>query len=430
MSGIVNLLYCAAWGPATLFTFTVCGVFMTIKTRFIQFTSAKSWLGTLFPHRDKNKIGDFTPFQALTSALAACLGTGNIVGVAQALNAGGAGAVFWMWLEGVLCMAVSFAENALGVKYRIPGKNGRFVGGGMTYISDGLGLKRLSRLFGFLLACSSLCMGCMTQANSAVNALGELNVPKKPCAVIFAVLIYFIVSGGVERLGKFTEKLIPPAALLFTAGLLAVVIKNPAAFPVTVRSIAAGAFNPLSFRRAARIGISRAVFSNEAGLGTAPVIHSAAPSAQPVSQGFFAMAGVFTDTVFMATLTAVAMLTAGTDSSGSYSCSHTLGTVFGTAGRFFVSAALFVFAFSTVAACSCHFRAGLSFTFGVNSERSIAAFYAFFALVGALSEPSAVWQTADIINALLAFPNLFSVFLLSGEVKVMLSAADTRDKSR
>ena len=312
------------WGPPMLVGFIGTGLLMSIRSGFFQLTHIKKWmgatLGAIFRSKQTRTAGEhsISQFQALSAALAACIGTGNIVGVSTALCAGGPGAVFWMVVSAVLGMMTACAENILGIKYRYRDSKNEWMGGAMVYMERGLGLKKTAKVFCVLLVISSLGIGNMTQANSVSQALDTLfSVNPYIVGAIGAVLVLAVIAGGIKRIAAAAEKLIPAMTVIFTLACAAVIFKNIRSLPGVIAMIFTEAF---SFKAAvggaagygillaARYGISRGVFSNEAGLGSSAIIHAAAETDSPASQGYWGILEVFLDTVVMCTVTALTVL--------------------------------------------------------------------------------------------------------------------------
>ena len=427
----------ALWGPPMLAAFLGTGLYLSAKTGFFQIAHARLWLRSTLVAvvKDKSvrKSGDaksISQFQALTAALAACIGTGNIVGVATAINAGGPGAVFWMLVSAGLGMMTSCAENVLGIKYRCKNSRGEWIGGAMTYLREGLGMKKAAGAYALFLTVSSLGIGNMTQANSISAALKE-TVGLKPAVTGFitACLAGFVIVGGIKRIAAVAEKTVPLMSMLFITASLIVILKNLESVPSVLKEVLCGAFTPKSaaggaagygMAKAARYGIARGVFSNEAGLGTAGVIHAASDVREPAVQGMWGIFEVFVDTVVMCTLTALAFLCAGVWQSGSGPNGVELGarafsSVMGGAGEWVIAVSVALFAFATIIGWSYFGERGCEFLFGLKSVPYFKAAYIAAAFLGCVTKLETVWNLSDIFNGLMAVPNLLAVVLLSGE---------------
>ena len=424
------------WGPPMLVGFIGTGLLMSIRSGFFQLTHIKKWmgatLGAIFRSKQTRTAGEhsISQFQALSAALAACIGTGNIVGVSTALCAGGPGAVFWMVVSAVLGMMTACAENILGIKYRYRDSKNEWMGGAMVYMERGLGLKKTAKVFCVLLVISSLGIGNMTQANSVSQALGTLfYVNPYIVGAIGAVLVLAVIAGGIKRIAAAAEKLIPAMTVVFTLACSAVIFKNIRSLPGVISMIFTEAF---SFKAAvggaagygillaARYGISRGVFSNEAGLGSSAIIHAAAETDSPASQGYWGILEVFLDTVVMCTVTALTVLVSGVWSPGGKLngvslCAAAFSSVFGRAGEYFICLSVCVFAFATLIGWSYYGRRGAEYLFGTKSAGLYNLIYSAAVFFGCVLDLELVWELSDLANGLMAVPNLISLCLLSGE---------------
>ena len=373
----------------------------------------KTTLGSIFSKKSRESgKGSISQTQALSAALAACMGTGNIVGVAAAIASGGAGAVFWMVISAIIGMMSACCENILGIKYRYRDENGEWMGGAFVYMERGLGFRHMSKIFCVLLVIASLGIGNMTQANAAALSLS---------AGVFA-----ITCGGLKRIASAAEKIIPAMTAIFILASFAVIIKNFRAVPSAFSRIiseafslraAAGGAAGYGIKKALRYGVARGVFSNEAGLGSNAIIHAAAETDSPAEQGCWGILEVFLDTVVMCTVTAITLLVSGapTDGDGSLACAAAFGSVFGKAGSIFVCVSICVFAFATLIGWSYYGRRGLEYLLGAKSAKIYNIIYAAAVFVGCVADLELVWELSDLANALMAVPNLISLCLLSGE---------------
>lgn len=427
LSTVNSAISAFVWGTPMLAVFLGTGLFLSLKTGFYQIFGLKEWLGsTVF---SKNKFqkekGSISQMSALTTALAACLGTGNIVGVATALCSGGPGAIFWMCISAVLGMMTCCCENILGVKYRVRDENGQWLGGPMYYIERGVGIKPLAGAYAVFLTGASLGMGNMTQANSVSQGLSGFGVPPVATGLLLAVLVGFSVSGGLKRISAFSEKLIPVLSASFILACFIIIAKNAENLLPCLKSIVKEAFtvkavSGFGMAKAARYGISRGVFSNEAGLGSSAVIHAAADCDNPARQGQWGILEVFIDTVLMCTVTAAAILTSGVWSSetglnGVELCSAVFESVFGRAGGYFLNICICLFAFATLAAWSYYGKSGAEYLFGKKSGNIYNVIYTAAAFAGSVIRLESVWSFSDTFNGLMAIPNIFALLLLSGE---------------
>ncbi len=419
------------WGPPMLVVFLGTGLFLSAKTGFFQIFGVRQWIGTTvvdaFKSRKKNKNtkDGVSQFGALTSALAACLGTGNIVGVATAITSGGPGAVFWMWVSAVLGMMTCCCENILGIKYRVRNPSGRWAGGPMYYIEKGLGMKGLAGAYAVFLTLASFGMGNMTQANSVSQGMSGFGVPPVVSAVILCILAGVSVSGGLKRISAISEKLIPFLTAAFVAACFAVIVSNSEKLLSCLNLIVKEAFtvkaiSGFGMAKAMRYGISRGVFSNEAGLGSSAIIHSCADCDNPAEQGMWGVLEVFIDTVFMCTVTAAAILTSGiwcegASLNGVELCSAVFESVLGRAGGYFLNGCICLFAFATLVAWSYYGKSGAEYLFGEKSGKIYNVIYIAAIFAGAVTKLESVWSISDTFNGLMAIPNIFALLLLSKE---------------
>ena len=428
------------WGvPAMVCIFGV-GLYLSIRTNFLQIRkfpyAIKTTLGRIFRKRDASD-GAITPFQAVCTALAATVGTGNIAGVAGAIAIGGPGAIFWMWVSALFGMCTKYAEVTLAVHYREINANGELVGGPMYYIKNGLSKKWhwLAYLFAAFGVLTVFGTGNATQVNTittAINsALLNYNVISESAVstsnliigIIIAILIAMILLGGIKRIGHVTEKLVPFMALLYILLGLGVILLNIQNVPAVFASIFRGAFQPravtggivLSMFTSLKKGVSRGIFSNEAGLGTGSIAHACADTKKPVKQGMFGIFEVFTDTIVICTLTALVILCSGVavdygKAAGAELTILGFTSTYGSWVSIFTAVAMCCFAFST---------AGSRFIEFLFSEKVIKPFmviYSLVAILGATANLGLMWSIAETFNGLMAIPNLIALFLLSGTV--------------
>lgn len=434
------------WGvPAMVCIFGV-GLYLSIRTNFLQIRkfpyAIKTTLGRIFRKRDASD-GAITPFQAVCTALAATVGTGNIAGVAGAIAIGGPGAIFWMWVSALFGMCTKYAEVTLAVHYREINANGELVGGPMYYIKNGLSKKWhwLAYLFAAFGVLTVFGTGNATQVNTittAINsALLNYNVISESAVstsnliigIIIAILIAMILLGGIKRIGHVTEKLVPFMALLYILLGLGVILLNIQNVPAVFVSIFRGAFQPravtggivLSMFTSLKKGVSRGIFSNEAGLGTGSIAHACADTKKPVKQGMFGIFEVFTDTILICTLTAMVILCSGipvgygADAGAELTISGFTAT-YGNWVSIFTAIALCCFAFSTIIGWGLYGSRCMEY---LSSEKWVKPFmvvYALVAIVGATMDLGMLWNIAETFNGLMAIPNLIALFLLSGTV--------------
>ena len=434
------------WGvPAMVCIFGV-GLYLSIRTNFLQIRkfpyAIKTTLGRIFRKRDASD-GAITPFQAVCTALAATVGTGNIAGVAGAIAIGGPGAIFWMWVSALFGMCTKYAEVTLAVHYREINANGELVGGPMYYIKTGLSKKWhwLAYLFAAFGVLTVFGTGNATQVNTittAINsALLNYNVISESAVstsnliigIIIAILIAMILLGGIKRIGHVTEKLVPFMALLYILLGLGVILLNIQNVPAVFASIFRGAFQPravtggivLSMFTSLKKGVSRGIFSNEAGLGTGSIAHACADTKKPVKQGMFGIFEVFTDTIVICTLTALVILCSGVavdygKAAGAELTILGFTSTYGSWVSIFTAIAMCCFAFSTAVGWGLYGARCIEFLFSEKVIKPFMVIYSLVAILGATANLGLMWSIAETFNGLMAIPNLIALFLLSGTV--------------
>jgi len=419
------------WGPVLLILVLGTGTYLSFMTGFFSITKIgyvlKNTLFKMFAKDDKGE-GEVTAFQAVSTALAATVGTGNIAGVATAIALGGPGAVFWMWLAAIMGMTTKFAEVVLAVNYREKTEDGRFVGGPMYYITNGLGKswKWLAVLFAFFGTFASFGIGCMVQSNSvALSAESTFGIPVLATGIVLAILTAVVIVGGIKRIGAFTEKLVPFMAALYILGGLWLLISNAAKIPAAFAMIfsnaftgtaAVGGFAGTVMMQAIRFGIARGIFTNEAGLGSAPIAHAAATTDHPVRQGLWGVFEVFTDTIVICSITALSILVTGvweTGESGAVLSAMAFDTGIPVVGRFIVSIGLILFAYSTILGWEYYGERCLEYLAGTKPIIVYRLLWVVAVVVGAIGGLEFMWDLADTLNGLMAFPNLVGVLILS-----------------
>ena len=434
------------WGvPAMVCIFGV-GLYLSIRTNFLQIRkfpyAIKTTLGRIFRKRDASD-GAITPFQAVCTALAATVGTGNIAGVAGAIAIGGPGAIFWMWVSALFGMCTKYAEVTLAVHYREINANGELVGGPMYYIKNGLSKKWhwLAYLFAAFGVLTVFGTGNATQVNTittAINsALLNYNVISESAVstsnliigIIIAILIAMILLGGIKRIGHVTEKLVPFMVLLYILLGLGVILLNIQNVPAVFASIFRGAFQPravtggivLSMFTSLKKGVSRGIFSNEAGLGTGSIAHACADTKKPVKQGMFGIFEVFTDTIVICTLTALVILCSGVavdygKAAGAELTILGFTSTYGSWVSIFTAVAMCCFAFSTAVGWGLYGARCIEFLFSEKVIKPFMVIYSLVAILGATANLGLMWSIAETFNGLMAIPNLIALFLLSGTV--------------
>ena len=434
------------WGVPAMICIIGVGLVLSFRTRFIQIRkfpyAMKVTIGRMFKKKEAAD-GAMTPFQAVCTALAATVGTGNIAGVAGAIAIGGPGAVFWMWISAILGMCTKFSEVTLAVHFREKNEKGELVGGPMYYIKNGLKkhwhwLAYLFSIFGVLTVFGT---GNATQVNTITtaidSALENYGIMSGDSAktvnliigIILAVLLAMILLGGIKRIGQVTEKLVPFMALLYIVFAIGVIALNIQNVPSVFSSIIEGAFNPASvtggavgsFFMSMKKGVSRGIFSNEAGLGTGSIAHACADTRKPVKQGFFGIFEVFVDTIVICTLTALVILCSevpinfGSAAGAELTISGFTST-YGNWVSIFTAVAMCCFAFSTIVGWGLYGARCIEFLFGSKVNKPFMLVYSLVAIVGATMDLGLLWSIAETFNGLMAIPNLMAVFLLSGVV--------------
>ena len=435
------------WGIPAMVCIIGVGLLLSVRTGFLQIRkfpyAIRTTIGRIFRRKDASD-GAMTPFQAVCTALAATVGTGNIAGVAGAIAIGGPGAVFWMWCSALLGMCTKFAEVTLAVHFRERNKNGELVGGPMYYIKNGLGsrwqfLAVLYSLFGVLTVFGT---GNATQVNTIVTAIdsallatgsglnGILPTLNLIVGVVVAMMVAMVLLGGVKRIGSVTEKLVPFMALFYIVLALGVVALNYRRFPAVIASIVGGAFDPQAVTGGAigsvflsmQKGVSRGIFSNEAGLGTGSIAHACADTHKPVKQGMFGIFEVFADTIVICTLTAMVILCSGVpvgygSAAGAELTISGFTATYGGWSSVFTAVALCCFAFSTIIGWGLYGSRCIEFLF--HTDKVVGPFlvvYSFVSILGATVDLGLLWSIADTFNGLMSIPNLIALLLLSGTV--------------
>ena len=432
LSELLNGVSSFVWGPVMLVLLLGTGLYLTVGLRLLPQRKLGYGLRTALKGRSAaaGDQGEITAFQALTTALSATIGTGNIAGVATAIYLGGPGAVFWMWLTALVGMATKYAEAVLAVRYREVDADGRYVGGPMYYIKNGLGAgwTWLGAVFALFAAVAAFGIGNTVQSNSVARALERtLEVPYLATGIGLAVLTFLVIVGGVKRIARVAETLVPLMAVLYIAGALAILVANAPQVPGALGMIfqdafsgtaASGGFAGAGIMVAIQYGVSRGIFSNEAGLGSAPIAHAAAKTSDPVRQGSVAMLGTFIDTIVVCTMTALVIITTGAWTSGETGAE--LSTLaFNTGlpgGQWIVSIGLVVFAFTTILAWSYYGERAAEYLLGTKVVMPFRVLWVLALVVGAVGNLGLIWTVADIMNALMAIPNLIALVALSGTV--------------
>ena len=412
------------WGPPLLILLVGTGIYFTFKLNFIQMFKLPLAIKYLFLNdddkSDNEAKGEVSSFAALCTALSATIGTGNIVGVAIAT--GGPGALFWMWVAAFFGMATKYAEGVLAIKYREVDENGEMSGGPMYYIEKGVGNKFLANMFAFFgIAVALLGIGTFGQVNSISKAaLISFNIPIWFTAIIITILVTLVTLGGIKRISNVAEKIVPTMAILYIIGALLVLICNFKAIPSAITLIIKSAFNPsaalggttgITISLAIQIGIGRGVFSNEAGLGSAPIAAAAAKTKYPVKQGLISMTGTFIDTIIICTMTGLAIVLTGSFNSGLEGAAMTTfafenGLPFAIIGKYIVNIGLIFFAFTTIIGWNYYGERCIQYLIGIKGIKFYKIIFIALVGVGPFLSLNLVFIIADIVNGLMALPNL------------------------
>ncbi|MDR1147706.1 MAG: sodium:alanine symporter family protein [Spirochaetaceae bacterium] len=429
-SNVISTIDGWLWGPWLLVLLFGTHLFLTVRTGFIQ---RKIGLGIkLSVTKDPDGVGDVSQFGALTTALASTIGTGNIIGVGTAIALGGPGAVLWMWLTGIFGISTKYAESLLAVKYRVKDENGMMLGGAMFALERGLKMKWLGVLFAIFAALAAFGIGDGVQSNAVANLMSEtFSIPHWVTGIVLAVLVGIVLIGGIRWISRVCEALVPFMAILYVIGCLIILIINRAYLGQTVQVILGAAFSPKavgggfvasSLMSAARYGIARGLFSNESGMGSAPIVAAAAQTRNPVRQALVSSTGTFWDTVVVCLMTGLVVVSSviangkiealndgGKLTHAAFGQIPVLGTIVLTFG-------LFTFALSTILGWSYYGEKGAEYLFGPKSNIPYRVIYVLFTFLGTTLTIGVVWDLADALNALMTIPNLIAILLLSPEI--------------
>ena len=421
------------WGPPLLILIVGTGIFLTFRISFLQFSNLPYALKLAFSkNQDQKSDGDVSHFQALMTALAATIGTGNIAGVATAVVLGGPGAVFWMWITALVGMATKYSEAILAVKYRVVGKRGEMAGGPMYYIEKGLGWKWLAVLFAVFGAIAAFGIGSTVQSNSVAAAV-ETSFGINPwiTGIILTIFTGLVILGGIKSIGKVTAYFVPIMAIFYVLGGLVIILLNMKELPTAISLIFNDAFTGQAAAGGAigtviRYGVARGVFSNEAGMGSAPIAAAAAKTDHPGRQALISMTGTFLDTIVVCSITGITLVMGGlyakSDLTGAALTTQTFDQMLPGFGGWVVTIGIILFAYSTVLGWAYYGEKCFEYLFGTNSIMVYRFFYTISVVVGAGMGLGLVWTIADIFNGLMAIPNLIGLLALSGVV-----VAETKD---
>ncbi len=437
LNDIISAINAFAWGPPMLGALGVTGVLLTLGLVFMPWRKVGYGFRLLFSKEATEGAGEVKPFNALMTALSATVGTGNIAGVATAIALGGPGAIFYMWVIALFGMATKYAEAVCAVTYREVDANGKYVGGPMYYLRNGVGEfapalgKTLGVLFAVFGAVAAFGIGNAVQVNSMAQVLDKsFSVPSWLTGAVVAVLVGFVILGGIRRIGDVAGKLVPAMIVLYMVSALLIILVNIAEVPAAIGLIfkyafepvaAAGGFAGAAVAAAIRFGVARGVFSNEAGLGSAAIAHAAAQTNNPVRQGIIAMLGTFIDTILVCTMTALVILTSGAWTAtgaddggltGAVLTSHAFDTSI-PGGQYIVTIALVVFAFTTILGWSYYGERCWQYLFSEKTLMIYRGLWVLAALAFANEKVDFVWDLSDTLNGLMAIPNLIGLILLA-----------------
>ena len=424
---LVGKIGAFAWGPPMLIFLVGTGFWLTIMLRGLQFR--KLWyslyLALVKRKEETHEPGDITNFQALMTALSATVGTGNIAGVATAIAAGGPGALFWMWITGLVGMATKYSEAVLAVKYREVDEAGTMSGGPMYYISKGLGWKWLGMLFAIFAAVAAFGIGNMVQSNSVADAVeATFHVPFWVSGIVLMIFTAFVILGGIKNIGRVTGLLVPIMIVFYMGGALIILIIKAKAIPAAIGLIVGHAFTPTaasggflgaSVMLAIRMGVARGVFSNESGLGSAPIAAAAAQTKHPVTQALVSMTQTFIDTIIVCTMTGLVIITTRAWDTGMTGAELT-AVAFGEGipgGKLIVTIGLVLFAYSTILGWSYYGEKSIEYLFGEAAVKPYRFIFIIFVGVGAVAKLDLVWSLSDTFNGLMAIPNLIGLLALT-----------------
>lgn len=421
------------WGPPLLILLVGTGIYLTVRLGLLQVFKLPLAIKYLFAKDDDGEgEGDVSSFAALCTALSATIGTGNIVGVATAIKTGGPGALFWMWTAAFFGMATKYAEGLLAVKYRVTDKNGQMSGGPMYYIEKGLGLKWLAKFFAISgVGVALFGIGTFPQINAITESLhNSFSIPIIVSSIVITILVILVTIGGIKSISKVSEMIVPFMAIFYVVGCLIILGSNISSLPVAIKLVIKHAFTPTAalggfagatVRMAIQNGVARGVFSNESGLGSAPIAAAAAKTKSCVRQGLISMTGTFFDTIVICTMTGLVLITTGawqSDYAGSAMTSYAFGKGLPVEaiGTFIVTIGLLFFAFTTIIGWNYYGERCTEYLFGIKGVKVYRYVFIIIVAFGATLKLDLIWILADIVNALMALPNLIGLIGLSGVV--------------
>ncbi|WP_195263306.1 sodium:alanine symporter family protein [Clostridium sp. 1001275B_160808_H3] len=428
IQSILSTIDSIIWGPPLLILLVGTGIYLTWRLKLLQIFKLPLALRYIFSKEednDQDAKGDVSSYGALCTALSATIGTGNIVGVATAIKAGGPGALFWMWIAAFFGMATKYAEGLLAIKYREVDENGQMSGGPMYYIKNGLGLNWLAKLFAiFGVGVALLGIGTFGQVKSIADAAQiGFNIPLAVTAIVVTMLVALVTLGGIKRISSVSEKVVPFMAILYIVGVILVLGFNFTKIPSAISLIIRSAFNPeaalggavgITISIAMQRGIGRGVFSNEAGLGSAPIAAAAAKTKSPVKQGLISMTGTFIDTIIICTMTGLVIVVTGSFSGNLEGAALTTaafenGLPIALLGKYIVNIGLMFFAFTTILGWNYYGERCIEYLFGVKGIKPYKVIFIAFVAVGPFLPLEMIFIIADIVNGLMAFPNLIGL---------------------
>ncbi|MBD3266648.1 amino acid carrier protein [bacterium] len=432
---ILETISSYVWGLPMIILLIGTGIFLTVRLGMIQVFSLPKALKMVFSRSQAKGEGDISPFKALMTALSATIGTGNIAGVATAIAAGGPGALFWMWITAIFGMATKYSEALLAVKYRVKDANGEMIGGPMYALERGLGMKWLGVLFAIFGSIAAFGLGNMVQSNAVSEALKEtFNVTPWITGFILAILVAAVILGGIKRIGEVAGFLVPIMASIYMLCALMILIMNIKAIPGALSQVFLHAFSPTAatggflgamIKETIQSGVSRGLFSNESGLGSAPIAAAAAKTPSPKYQALISMTGTFIDTLVVCTMTGLVIIITGSwfqelspdvDKAAQITIAAFDKGFFGNYGGYVVSIGLIFFAYSTILGWSYYGEKCFEYLFGVKAVLPYRLVWVGFVFLGSVTQLAIVWTFADIMNALMAAPNLIALLFLSSVI--------------
>ncbi|HHX60197.1 MAG TPA: sodium:alanine symporter family protein [Epulopiscium sp.] len=432
---IFNMINDFVWGPPLLVLLIGTGIYLTIRLGFLQITQLFRAFSYIFiKDQDSKGKGDVSSFAALCTALAATIGTGNIVGVATAIATGGPGALFWMWVAAFFGMATKYTEGVLAIKYRVIDKNGQMSGGPMYYIERGLGNKWLAKSFAFFgVAAACLGIGTFVQVNAVSSAVSiAFGVPEVMTVAVVTLLVALIIVGGIKSISKISEVIVPIMAVLYSTAALFILVTHIGAVPSAIALVVKSAFTPTAalggfagatIIQAMQRGVARGIFSNEAGLGSAPIATAAAKTNSAVRQGLVSMTGTFIDTMVVCTMTGLTLIVTGTwnhlEYAGARMTTEAFRIGFGSAaaiGQSIVTIGLIFFAFTTIIGWNYYGERCSEYLWGIKSIKIYRIVFVMIIASSAIVKFEVIWILADILNGLMAIPNLIALLGLSSVV--------------